>query len=615
MSVKNGQLVLPDGMNYQMLVLPMDNTMTPDLLRKIRELVSAGATVMGAPPVASPSLSGYPKSDEEIQALVIEMWGGRQAPANMIERKFGKGRIIWGKDIVRPDPVYEQATSFDLTKWIWFMEGDPTVYAPPGKRYFRRSIDIDKHSLVTSARMTISAASDNAFELWINERRVGGGSNRTLRVAEWLKPGSNRIAIIVDKRSSSADPTGLAAAMSIEFRDGRRQELRTDGSWQASNISPVNWPIEVSEDQHWSAALELGPMGIAPWGQIDQEADADDTIPNIDYAIGALEKIGLTPDFQATVPLRYIHKKIGETDVYFIANPEDHELEATCTFRIKGKRAEFWWPDTGRTQSVAEFARLDGSTTIPLRLDAVGSVFVAFHPMDAESQEIPGGKNWLNFDTVRELTGPWILNFPAGWGAPERVELERLSSWSMSDDPGVRHFSGTASYQKTFAWDPEAFNSPEETRVFLDLGEVEIMANVTLNDHDLGILWKKPFRVEVTDALRPGENDLKINVVNLWINRLIGDESLPEDSERNPDGTLVKWPRWIVQNEPSPTGRFTFSTQRQWKYDDPLVKSGLMGPVLLRFVSETPSLDISSREFNPTNQTHTKMHGAKRSEF
>ncbi|HNP64070.1 MAG TPA: glycosyl hydrolase [Woeseiaceae bacterium] len=615
MSVRDGRLILPDGMSYRMLVLPMDNTMTPGLLRRIHKLVSAGATVMGTPPVASPSLTGYPMSDEEIRTLVTEMWGGWQVPANLVVRKFGEGRIIWGEDIARQDPVYEQATSFDLANWIWYMEGDPAVSAPPGKRYFRRSIEIDSRSSIASARMTISAAGDNAFELWINERRVGGGSNRTLRVAEWLNPGRNLIAIVVDKKSGSTDPAGLAAALSIEFSDGREQELRTDSTWQASNISPVDWPVDALEDSHWSAALVLGPVGIAPWGQIDQEADADDTIPNIDYAIGALEMIGLTPDFQSTAPLRYIHKTMGETDVYFIANPEDHEVDAVCTFRIKGKYPEFWWPDTGRTSSVAEFDQQNGNTTIPLRLDAVGSVFVVFRPIEKGSQEVSGRKNWMDFETLREVTGPWNLSFPPGWGAPERVVLEHLSSWSLNDNPGVRHFSGTATYEKTFAWNPDVLSSPKEVRQFLDLGDVEIMAQVTLNDHDLGVLWKKPFRVEVTDALRSGENKLKVRVVNLWINRLIGDELLPEDSERNPDGTLVEWPRWITENKPSPTGRFTFSTQRQWTNDDPLVRSGMMGPVLLLSVSDNPSLDTSALEFNPSSQIHTEKHGAERSEF
>ena len=108
------------------------------------------------------------------------------------------------------------------------------------------------------------------------------------------------------------------------------------------------------------------------------------------------------------------------------------------------------------------------------------------------------------------------------------------------------------------------------------------MAEPKLNGQALGTLWKPPFRVDVTGAVKPGANALEVKVINLWINRMIGDEQLPEDSDRNPDGTLKKWPEWLERGKPSPTGRFTFATWRLYKKGDPLVKSGLLGPVLLR---------------------------------
>jgi len=110
---------------------------------------------------------------------------------------------------------------------------------------------------------------------------------------------------------------------------------------------------------------------------------------------------------------------------------------------------------------------------------------------------------------------------------------------------------------------------------------VAVMAEVKLNGQELGILWKAPYRVEVTGVLRPGDNDLEVKVVNLWINRLIGDEQLPEDSERNGNGTLKQWPEWLMQGQPSPAGRFTFTSWRLWKKNDALVESGLLGPVML----------------------------------
>jgi hypothetical protein len=111
------------------------------------------------------------------------------------------------------------------------------------------------------------------------------------------------------------------------------------------------------------------------------------------------------------------------------------------------------------------------------------------------------------------------------------------------------------------------------------------MAEVTLNGKPLGTLWKPPYRVDVTEALIDGENKLELKVVNLLINRQIGDEQLPEDSDRNDHRALNKWPQWLEEGKPSPTGRFTFGTWRLWKKDDPLVESGLLGPVTLRPVA------------------------------
>nr|HQH71495.1 hypothetical protein [bacterium] len=119
-------------------------------------------------------------------------------------------------------------------------------------------------------------------------------------------------------------------------------------------------------------------------------------------------------------------------------------------------------------------------------------------------------------------------------------------------------------------------------RMILDLGQVEVMAEVKLNDRNLGTLWKPPFRLDITEAAREGTNRLEVMVVNLWPNRLIGDENLPEDSERNPDGTLIKWPQWLWDGKPSPTGRFTFTSWRLWKKSDALLPSGLLGPVRLQ---------------------------------
>jgi len=159
-------------------------------------------------------------------------------------------------------------------------------------------------------------------------------------------------------------------------------------------------------------------------------------------------------------------------------------------------------------------------------------------------------------------------------------EFEKLEDWCQRHEEGIRYYSGTVTYRKRFTY-PNSQTHDAKPKIQLDLGEVAVMAEVTLNGKNLGTLWKPPFRVDITGAVKTGENALEVKVVNLWINRQIGDELLPEDSDRNPDGTLKSWPQWLNDGKPSPAGRYTFASWRLWKKGDPLAASGLLGPVTI----------------------------------
>jgi hypothetical protein len=166
------------------------------------------------------------------------------------------------------------------------------------------------------------------------------------------------------------------------------------------------------------------------------------------------------------------------------------------------------------------------------------------------------------------------------------VTLDHLASWSENVDAGVKYFSGTATYQKTFQVPGELLGPGK--RLLLDLGRVQVIARVKLNGQDLGFLWKAPFVVDVTNAVRAGDNALEIEVTNLWPNRMIGDAHLPKDTERfgpeNPThiGLAKAWPAWLLEGKPSPTGRYTFAFGEYYHPNDPLLPSGLLGPVMLR---------------------------------
>ena len=184
---------------------------------------------------------------------------------------------------------------------------------------------------------------------------------------------------------------------------------------------------------------------------------------------------------------------------------------------MEGKAPEFWYPQTGQTAPAA-YRIAEGRTTVPLHLDPYEAVFVVFAGRPPRRRVVCQ----LTGDAAGGVDGAWDVSFQPNRGAPASVTFERLSSWSENADTGVKYFSGTATYIKTISAPAEWFQPG--ARLWLDLGDVKNLAEVTVNGNPFGIVWKTPFRVDVTDALRPGANQVEVKVTNLWVNRLIGDQ-------------------------------------------------------------------------------------------
>ena len=245
------------------------------------------------------------------------------------------------------------------------------------------------------------------------------------------------------------------------------------------------------------------------------------------------------------------HRRTSDNDIYFVANQRMRTEDLTVHFRIGGKTAELWHPETGRIEP-ATYASEGNKTTVALHLNPEESVFVVFHEGGASRQDgtVPKAEDLLS------MTGTWKVAFPPNLGAPPQIELSSLSSWTASTDPGVRYFSGTATYAKRFNL-AEGWNR-SGSQILLDLGRVREFAQVTLNGHKLpNILWKPPFTVDVTSALKTGLNDIKVEITNLWPNRIIGDM------------------------QPEAKDKYTFTVYGAYQADSPLVESGLLGPVRL----------------------------------
>ncbi len=375
MSVKDGRLVLPDGMSYRALVLPEDvDRLTLPVLRKIRDLVAAGAVVVAPKPRRPPSLTGYPASDDEARAIANDVWGAVDGKS-ITRHDYGNGKMYWG-------PSVEEV---------------------------------------------------------------------------------------------------------------------------------------------------LAGEKVAP--------DFQHNRPQIDTS------------------LVWIHRRLGDADIYFVGNQKERAEDVLASFRVDGKEAELWHPDTGAIEP-SSYAIANARTAVPLHLDPHGSVFVVFRrAATARARTLPRPAATV----LTTLSGPWSVSFPPNWGAPPQIRLDGLTSWTASADPGVKYFSGTATYTKEVQAPAAWFRSG--AKVMLDLGQVKEIAEVSVNGKPLGVLWKAPFQADVTGALKPGANLVEIKVTNLWPNRMIGDQ------------------------QPSAAKTYTFTDYRPYTKDSPLLESGLLGPVTLSSVT------------------------------
>ncbi len=284
--------------------------------------------------------------------------------------------------------------------------------------------------------------------------------------------------------------------------------------------------------------------------------------------------------------IQSIHRRDGDTDIYFVANIASAAGRVDCSFPISGKQPELWDPVANTARNLHQFTQKDGVTHMALELDETQSLFVIFrHAVASSGHADRMMADFPKFDTLKELEGPWQVGFDSQWGGPASTEFDALQDWTEHPDPGIKYYSGTATYKKDF----QLASAPMGSRVYLDLGEVKHIAEVRVNGKDLGVVWTSPWRVDATEALKPGKNTVEIEVTNVWANRLIGDEQFPQDAlweASDPvyfTGSYMKeFPDWFLKKQSRPvTERLTFTTFNYFTKESPLVSSGLMGPVRL----------------------------------
>ncbi len=422
LSVKDGRIVLPDGMSYHVLVLPDKDFMPVEVIKKIKELVTAGATVIGPRPVRDPGLRNYPQCDKQIKKLAAQLWGGIDGE-KIKENRFGKGKIVFGKTI--------------------------------------REVLLSKGILPD-------------FEIETENLKLF--PNYPYVVSEEIKPGN----------------------------------------------------FTVTEKTYYMA-----------------------TDVNVSY------------DKKSTF-IDFIHRTTPEAEVYFLANRKNKAECINAIFRVAGRKPELWNLTTGEKILLPEYKVIEERTHIPMRFNAYDSWLVVFPVVNSADAK----KVYANFSepkTIAKVGGSWLVKFDKEWLYPKEelsndvkngmFEFSELVDWSKHPLRAIKYYSGTAEYTKTFQFSNEAKNGE---KLYIDLGDVSVSARIVLNGNDLGVVWRKPFRVEISDAIKVGKNELKVEVVNLWPNRLIGDENLPENE------------------------RQSFTNMRVHKATSALFPSGLLGPVTIQ---------------------------------
>ncbi len=640
MSVKDGWLVLPDGMSYRLLALPTESRlMTPALVEKIKDLVAAGATVVGPSPTASPSLSDFPKCDEEVARLAAAIWGDCDGKA-VTEHAFGKGKVIWGQPL--ESVLKEMSTLADFTSsvklnWIHRQMGDAQIYFVANGnaisveaecRFRVKGLRPELWNPQTGEVSPIATYEQTAAGISIPLRFEANGSTFVV-FRQQAKSFDSVVGFTRDHQPvvPSSKPPVIkiqSATYGVPGDAARTRDVRTkvqalvDGGELEFQVARLAQDDDPAYGTVKTLVLKYS-VNDQPFTISAQDPDRISLDTSIILTTGADGSQGLTGEYFTNTDLSGKPAVVRtDTGINFAWNsgspaagiPANNwsarwtgtltalksgeytfclYADDGCRLFIDGQNViDHWSLDsgneahTGKINLVAgkkygirvEYFQGPGNDSIHLswlvpaasrpaeiQCTSAGNLeLVASEPGDYSLASASGKIRRVRIENVpvpQEITGPWEVHFPPKWGAPPEITLDHLISLSDSPIDGVKYFSGTATYTKAFDWKPAAKIGNQKTETWLDLGDVQVMAEIKLNGHNLGILWKPPFRVNVTEILTPGRNTLEVRVPDLWPNRMIGDAALPEAE------------------------RFTWSSYEPFTKDSPLPKSGLLGPVTL----------------------------------
>lgn len=632
LSVMDGKIALPGGMRYELLVMPKTETMSVAVAQMIQELVRSGAAVLADRPRRVPGLTGYPASENQLRLIARDVWG--QDDKAMVDRTYGKGRILSGYSVeevlsrIGLQPDFQVLSGNRRTNFIHRIVDGADVFFVTNQEdeagtircAFRVSGKVpqlwdSQHGTITQAAMW--QAEDDRTEVTL---QLGPEESVFVVFDEPVKTGQATFVSIERQGGSPlrqlADPPAEVEIVKAEYGVVTLTASRMIDVTEKLNTLVNNNSLSVTVDNGLAGDPANGTVKamLVEYSYGDQiytlrvSEHEKLELPAANLPAGSILKINKAVYGDLPGQLTKLPEMITvDITDRLKAQLKDGTLQTRVTNKLAGGD-----PVLNVPKQLRVVYRLDGveKKTLKYENDMIRIPDHQWHPAPwpATLHQTGGGYSLLVWDdgTYRlqkadgsrsvvdvpsaaapiRLEGPWALRFTNAVRPPEPVTLPKLMSLTNHANKDIQAFSGTAVYQNTFKATPPMLAA--DKRVVLDLGQVEVMARVIVNGHDLGVLWMNPYRADVTQVLRAGDNLIEIQVTNQWVNRLIGDEAYPDDCSWN-GPSLTQWPQWLLEGRQRPSRqRQTFTTWKHWTADDALLPSGLIGPVYLRIGQVLP---------------------------
>lgn len=598
LTVDNGWIRTAAGGKYRVLVLPATKWITPELLEKINDLAKAGAVIIGPKPQCSPSLSGYPQCDSRVTRLADELWDNhlikdcsvqeildeKGLQPDCLSKVIGDNfsfvhRIIDDTDIYfvvnsqkigcldtcrfrvygKQPEFWNPATGEIKDAAVWQSHADgttsvPISFEPEGSLFVVFRKPATEHIVQTKTTL-VKQDITPLPELKIVKAEYGiFFPNGLVDVAATLNESirHGQIDLVAGYQLASCDPApGSIKELRVEYKIGNLYK-------QVSILENERFVVKADSTEELKVVK-------AAYGKFDRRLDS------IPIAVPVFD---VTENLSSSVASgHYVipvdDSLIGASAVY----TQNQKKELRLVYESKGEIVRLTVPEG------SELKLIEDTPYPELTIKEGKPIWITPYPGELTYTTSTGKYKQIKVKSVPEpiyLTGNWNVTFLSKQEAPFDTVFDRLISWPNATDDRIRYFSGTAVYRKQFTLSNNLIKNAHLLE--LDLGNILVMAEVFVNGKSLGVSWKAPYRMDISQAVKKGTNELEIRVTNLWPNRLIGDERLYGSCDYPPKD----WPDWVQKGTKAPTGHTTFATWKHWNENSSLQASGLLGPVLIR---------------------------------